>query len=54
MTKGWREFAGAWDDYRQRAEEYCELDGNRVLVLSSFGGRRVVKVKQSGSLLFQL
>jgi ketosteroid isomerase-like protein len=36
---GWREFLRDWDDFRAEAEEYRELDGERVLVLHHFGGR---------------
>jgi ketosteroid isomerase-like protein len=33
MAEGFREFLSAWADYRLEAEEYRELDGERVLVL---------------------
>jgi len=32
-------FLGLWDDYRVEAEEYRELDGERVLVLTRQSGR---------------
>jgi ketosteroid isomerase-like protein len=38
-AEGWRDFLGAWDHGRAEAEEYRELDGERVLVLHHFGGR---------------
>jgi ketosteroid isomerase-like protein len=39
MTEGWRVWASAWEDYRIVAEEFRELDAERVLVLSRFGAR---------------
>src|SRR5438128_99473 len=33
MAKGWRDFMDAWEDVRAEAEEYREIDGERVLVL---------------------
>jgi hypothetical protein len=38
MAAGWRGFLGAWADYRIVADEYRELDGERVLVLTQHGG----------------
>jgi len=38
MAAGWRGFLGAWGDYRVVADEYRELDGERVLVLMQHGG----------------
>ena len=38
MAAGWRGFLGAWGDYRVVADEYHELDGERVLVLMQHGG----------------
>jgi ketosteroid isomerase-like protein len=35
----WRDFVSAWDDFRIVADEYRELDGERVLVLDHFSGR---------------
>ena len=39
MLEGWREFLAAWADYRSDAEEYLELDEDRVLVLGTHIGR---------------
>jgi ketosteroid isomerase-like protein len=39
MAQAWRDFLSAWEDYRVEAEEYRELDGDRVLVLMRHGGR---------------
>jgi ketosteroid isomerase-like protein len=36
VAEGWGGFLRAWEDYRCRAEEYRELDGERVLVLAHF------------------
>jgi ketosteroid isomerase-like protein len=34
-----RDFMGAWENFRIEADEYRELDDERVLVLLHFGGR---------------
>ncbi len=39
MGVGWREFVDDWSDFRSDAEEYRELDDERVLVLHIFSGR---------------
>jgi ketosteroid isomerase-like protein len=39
MAEGWRDILGAWDDFRTTAEEYRELDGDRVIVLTHSAGR---------------
>jgi ketosteroid isomerase-like protein len=39
MAEGWREFLSAWVDFRAWADEYLELDEERVLVLIGFSGR---------------
>jgi ketosteroid isomerase-like protein len=39
MTEGWRDFLGAWEEFRVEADEYRELDDERVLVLAHFIGR---------------
>ena len=39
MGEAWRDFLSAWEDVRAEAEEYRELDGERVLVLVRIGGR---------------
>jgi ketosteroid isomerase-like protein len=38
MAEGYRDFLNAWEGWTAEAEEFCELDGERVLVLSHFGG----------------
>jgi ketosteroid isomerase-like protein len=39
MTRTWREFLTAWDDYRVEAHKYRELDEERVLVALRAHGR---------------
>jgi ketosteroid isomerase-like protein len=39
MAKGYREWLTAWEAYRVKAEEYRELDSERVLVLVRATGR---------------
>jgi ketosteroid isomerase-like protein len=39
MAEGWRGVLSAWEEYRHYADEYRELDGDRVLVLTRYGGR---------------
>ena len=39
MAARWRDFVSDWGDFRAEAEEYRELDHERVLVLHRFSGR---------------
>jgi ketosteroid isomerase-like protein len=39
MEEGFREFLSVWEDFRQQAEEYRDLDDERVLVLTRYRGR---------------
>ena len=39
MAASWLQWLSAWEDYRIRAEEYRELDDERVLVLHEYSGR---------------
>jgi ketosteroid isomerase-like protein len=39
MEEVWREWLSAWEDWRVEAEEYRELDNERVLVLAHRSGR---------------
>ena len=39
MAEGWRGFLSAWEEFRVEAEEYRELDDERVLVLAHFSAR---------------
>jgi hypothetical protein len=38
IASGWRDFLGAWGDYRVQADDYRELDDGSVLVLMQHGG----------------
>jgi ketosteroid isomerase-like protein len=39
MAEASRDVLGAWEEYRAVADEFRELDNERVLVLSRFSGR---------------
>jgi hypothetical protein len=39
MVEGFRELVVAWEDWRPYADEFRELDDERVLVLDHFSGR---------------
>jgi ketosteroid isomerase-like protein len=39
MVEVWRDWLSTWEDYGVKAEEYRELDDERVLVLVNFLGR---------------
>jgi len=39
MAEAWRGILSSWEDLRVEAEEYRELDDERVLVLNRFSGR---------------
>jgi ketosteroid isomerase-like protein len=39
MAEGWGEFLRAWENFHHGADEYRDLDGERVLVLVHWGGR---------------
>jgi ketosteroid isomerase-like protein len=38
MAQGWRDWLSAWEDVRVEADEYRELEGERVLVLTHYSG----------------
>jgi hypothetical protein len=40
MAEGARSILSAWEEFRQGAEGYRELDGKRVLVLTHRSGRQ--------------
>jgi ketosteroid isomerase-like protein len=40
MAAAWRNWLGAWKELRVAADEYSELDNERVLVLSHYSGGR--------------
>jgi ketosteroid isomerase-like protein len=39
VEDNWRVFQETWEDYRVSANDYRELDADRVLVLARFSGR---------------
>jgi ketosteroid isomerase-like protein len=39
VTRGFRDFVGAWDEWHSEAEGYRELDDQRVLAFVRFSGR---------------
>jgi ketosteroid isomerase-like protein len=39
LAEGWRGVLSAWEEYRHEADEYRELDDERVLVLHHWSGR---------------
>ena len=39
MRQGWRQWLSAWDSYDAEADNYRELDGERVLVFGRMSGR---------------
>jgi ketosteroid isomerase-like protein len=39
MVEGWRDFLSAWEEWRVEADEFRELDGERVLALFQFSAR---------------
>lgn len=39
LAEGWRTWLSAWEEFRSEADDYRELDGERVLVLVHFSGR---------------
>src|ERR671919_2284115 len=39
MAADWREYIGAFEDFHHVADEYLDLDDERVLVLQHFSGR---------------
>jgi ketosteroid isomerase-like protein len=39
MANAWREWLSAWREFHVEADEYRELDQERVLVLARFAGR---------------
>jgi hypothetical protein len=60
MSEAWREFLGAWEDWRVEVEDYRELDDGRVLVLTHYSGRGKVsglelsRMQSGGANLFHI
>jgi ketosteroid isomerase-like protein len=60
MAEGWRDYLGAWEEYGAVVEEYLELDGERILVLTQASGRGkmsgldIGQLRTKGAALFQI
>jgi ketosteroid isomerase-like protein len=60
MAQAWGAFLNAWDDYRVEADDFFEVDRERVLVLMKHGGRGntsgldVERLKTDGANLFHV
>jgi hypothetical protein len=60
MAEGWRDFLTAWENVRFGADEYRELDGERVLVLTHASGQgrtsglEVEHLQSKGANLFHI
>jgi ketosteroid isomerase-like protein len=60
MTEAFRDFLGAWDTFSVVADEYFELDDNRVLVLVHRTGRgkksgvELGQMRSNGACVFQI
>jgi ketosteroid isomerase-like protein len=61
MAHGFRDFLSTWADYRVRADEYRELDSERVLVLghaasgrAKTSGMDIRQMGTSGATLFHI
>jgi ketosteroid isomerase-like protein len=58
MAEAMRDFFSAWEEWRGEADEYRELDGERVLVLVRYSGRgktsglEVGEMRAEGASLF--
>jgi ketosteroid isomerase-like protein len=50
MAETWRIFLGAWEDFRAEAEEYRELDKERVLVLQRSSARGKTSGREVGQI----
>jgi len=57
MAEGWRDFLSTWEDLHAEAEEFRELDKERVLVLfyrSGHGKTSGMETGSTGMYLFRL
>ena len=60
MAESWRGWVSAWEGYRVEADEYRELDDERVLVLTrssaygKAGGQVVGRMRAKGAVLYHL
>jgi ketosteroid isomerase-like protein len=60
MAEGWRGWVSAWEEFRVGAEEFLELDKERILVLTYGSGRgktsgvELGHVRSKGAALFRI
>jgi ketosteroid isomerase-like protein len=60
MAEAWRDWMSVWRDWRVEADEYRELDSERVLVLIRRGGHgkrsglEVAQLRSQGAALFHV
>ena len=60
MAEAWSDFLRAWEEYRPQVEEYRQLDGDRILVLTNRVGRGktsgmdIEEMRAKGANLFYL
>ena len=60
MAEGFRDWLSLWEDFRLQAEDYREIDDERVLVLDHLSGRgktsglEVGQLRATGAWLFHL
>lgn len=54
ITAGWRDFLSTWQGYRAEAQEYREIDGERVYVLIRISGRGKTSGVEMGNLAANL
>ena len=60
MARAWGGWLSGWEFFRVVADEYRELDGGRILVLTQFGGRgkssglQIGETKRNVAALFHL
>jgi ketosteroid isomerase-like protein len=50
MVEGWRDFLSAWEDWSAEAEEFRELDEERVLVVFHFTARGKASGLEAGEM----
>ncbi len=60
LPEGWRDFLSAWEELRMEADEYRELDDERVLVVHHYSGRgktsglELGQMREKGANLFHM
>jgi ketosteroid isomerase-like protein len=60
LAEGWRDFLSVWQEFRSEADEYLDIDGERVLVLVHWSGRgktsglEIGQMRTEGAGIFQI